>query len=201
MILPGMKNSILLLSFILALLGCSSGFKANEESHTETTLGTDYEKAEMNAILKVIEEETDCFFKRDYECWKIHFVQEDYSFQAWNNEDGTVDTKCGWQKIDSSVKAYLSIKDGKRVHTEASDKINDNTGAHPVVIRKNMIVKFFSKELAYLMWDQYNSDSTGASFIKSKDCRMMQKISGRWKIANVSSFWDYRTRYSDPSNL
>ena len=55
-----------------------------------------------------------------------------------------------------------------------------------------MVVKFFLESLAYLVWDQYNSDKDSKTFLLSKDQRIMEKINGKWKIANVSSYWDYK---------
>jgi len=53
------------------------------------------EAAETEAIMKVIEEETNCFFQGDYECWAKYWSHEDYVFQAWNNSDGTADVARG----------------------------------------------------------------------------------------------------------
>lgn len=55
-----------------------------------------------------------------------------------------------------------------------------------------MTVKFFSETVAYLAWDQYNSDKDSTTFLHSKDQRIMEKVNGKWKIANVSSYWDYK---------
>jgi hypothetical protein len=55
-----------------------------------------------------------------------------------------------------------------------------------------MIIKFFSESLAYIIWDQYNGDETNRTFLLSKEQRMMVKINRKWKIANVSTYRDYK---------
>jgi len=55
-----------------------------------------------------------------------------------------------------------------------------------------MIIKFFSESLAYIVWDQYNSDETSRTFLLSKEQRMMVKMNRKWKIANVSTYRDYK---------
>ncbi len=153
------------------------------------------EAKEKAAIMKVIEAETKCFFQRDYECWKKYFVQADYAFQAWNNNDGSIDAKSGWKEIDEGIKAYLSAPENKpatkkSMGQEPGEK--EKPASHPKVIRKNMVCKFFTENLVYMMWDQYNSDPDELRYTFSKDCRIMEKINGEWKIANVTSYWDYR---------
>lgn len=46
----------------------------------------------------------------------------------------------------------------------------------------------------YLVWDQYNSDQENKWFRHSKDQRIMEKVNGQWKIANVSAYWDYTSK-------
>lgn len=149
---------------------------------------------EKEAIMKVIESETECFFQRDYVCWKKFFVQSDYAFQAWNNNNGSIDAKSGWKDIDEKIKAYLTRPENKPVGKKTMGQepgVKEVPSSHPKVIRKNILCKFFSQKLAYLMWDQYNSEPDEQHYMFSKECRIMEKINGEWKIANVTSYWDY----------
>lgn len=139
------------------------------------------QEAEKVAIMKTIENETESFYKRDYEGWKENFVQKDYAFQAWSNHDGTFEAKVGWKEVDEKTGAYIR-----------ANPVEPGKSSHPWVERRNIIVKFFSENLAYLVWDQYNSDKDSKTFLLSKDQRIMEKINGKWKIANVSSYWDYK---------
>ncbi len=149
------------------------------------------EQVELAAIMKVIEAETESFYKRDYESWKKNFVQKDYAFQAWNNDDGTVDVKSGWAEVDEKIGNYIKANPLKA----------GESASHPKVERKNMKTHFFSPQLAYLYWDQYNSDGAMKIFTLSKDSRLMEKENGEWKILNVTSYWDYKNTITADSLL
>jgi hypothetical protein len=138
---------------------------------------------ETEAILNVIENETAAFFNRDYESWQQYFVQEDYAFQAWNNAAGDFSASVGWPAIDKRIGDYIK-----------THPVPPGYSYYPRVERRNMVVKFFSDKLAYLVWDQYNSDQENKWFRLSKDQRIMEKVSGQWKIVNVSAYWDYNTK-------
>ncbi|WP_131458322.1 hypothetical protein [Jiulongibacter sediminis] len=143
------------------------------------------EEDETTAIMDVIEGETECFFLRDYDCWADKFTHTEYSYQAWSNADGTFDASVGWENIEKNLGKY--IKENPSEPEEAGS-------SHPVVLRKNLRVKFYGKEAAHLTWDQYNSDRNQEYFLHSKEVRLMEKVDGQWKIVNVSAFWNYADR-------
>ncbi|GGG81877.1 hypothetical protein GCM10007415_13270 [Parapedobacter pyrenivorans] len=138
---------------------------------------------EKDAVLATIEKETEAFFARDYDNWKSTYVQEDYAFQAWSNRDGTFDSSVGWENIDNTV--------GKYIHDNP-----EPVSSHPIVERKNITFKFYDENVAYLTWDQFNSDREGEVFFHSKEVRLMEKIDGVWKIVCVSAFWDFKNLIS-----
>lgn len=168
---------------IFPLLAASIIAACNNSQQKETPVAPVAldEQAEKKTILAVIEAETESFYKRDYEAWKKHYVQADYSFQAWNNGDGTIDAKTGWAEVDAKIGQYIR-----------ENPVKEGGSSHPEVIRKNMVVKFFTPQVAYLVWDQYNSDQEKKNYTFSKEERIMEKIGGEWKIANVSAFWNYK---------
>jgi len=141
------------------------------------------EEAEQKAIMATIERETAYFYARDYDGWKQTWIQAPYTFQAWSNSDGTFDASVGWEQIDARIGKY--IKD---------NPVPEGGTSHPKVERRNMVVKFFNENLAYLVWDQYNMSPDGKTYTYSKDERLMEKQNGQWKIVNVSSFWDYKNK-------
>ena len=173
---------ILYLALIVAFANC------NQSASKEQTATSFSEEAEKAAIMKTIEAETDCFYKRNYDCWKKHFIQKDYAFQAWSNGDGTFDAKTGWPAVDKKIGDYIK-----------NNPTAPGTSSHPRVERKNMIIHFFSNDVAYLVWDQYNGDKESKTFLHSKDERIMEKENGEWKIANVSSFWNYKNKIPSDS--
>ncbi len=182
-------NYAVLITAIL-ILSCSNPSVKEERNTNDAVLD---EQKEQAAIIKVIEKETECFFQRDYNCWQSCFAQTDYAFQAWNNENGTFDAFSGWEAVNNHAAIYLKnnpVTNNKDMGQEYSAK--ETRSSHPKVIRKNMKTKFFSDKLAYLVWDQYNSDTFSQRFTWSKDSRLMEKIDGEWKIVNVTSYWDFK---------
>jgi len=182
-----------MIAAVLCITSCNQQQK-NEPATTAAVQTSFNEAKEKEAIMKVIEAETNCFFQRNYDCWKNYFVKADYAFQAWNNSDGSVDTKSGWTEIDQKIRAYINAPENKPAAQKTMGQdpgVKGTPSSHPKVIRKNMVFKFFNDSLAYLIWDQYNSEPDQKRFTFSKDCRIMEKINGEWKIANVTSYWDH----------
>lgn len=174
-----MKNSVLLIlvGSCMAFNSCKQA-PSNEDQLTEVKVEFDASK-EKQAIKKVIEQETKCFFERNYECWKEQWIHEDYALQIWNNSDGTFSAGVGWDKINEQGKEYTT-------HTlDGQKKIT-----HPQVKRDNIIFKFYGNNVAYLIWKQYNSDEKKAYYLVSQETRLMEKVDGKWKIVHVSAFWD-----------
>ena len=172
------KQSVytLLALFLVFLFACNPS--PNDVQSEGETNALD-EVRETEAIMEVIDGETECFFKGNYECWTKHWSHEKYAFQGWNNSDGTADAAIGWEKINSQGKDWIEkyYRNGENV-------------IHPVVRREKPLVKFFSKKLAYLIWKQYNADKGKTNFRTSQETRIMEKNEDGWKIVNVSAFWD-----------
>lgn len=164
--------SVIMLALVLCV-SCKEKAKDGEATHE-----TDLEKEKV-AIKAVIENETKAFFARDYNAWKANYAQTDYAFQAWSNDDGTFDSNVGWTDINKQIGKYI-------------EENPEPLSSHPIVERKNMNFKFFDDNVAYLTWDQFNSDKDEKNFHHSKEVRLLEKINGQWKIVCVSAFWDYR---------
>lgn len=162
-------------------LFCCLCFTSCQDSEGITAEASFDEDKEFTAIMEVIEDETECFFARNYACWKEHWVDEAYAFQAWNNLDGTYDAKVGWNEIDRRVGTYIKETPGTLGGTEG----------HPKVERLNMRTRFYSNTVAYLTWEQYNSDEKEETYQISQELRLMEKVDGDWKIVTVAAFWDY----------
>jgi hypothetical protein len=166
-----------LLSF-LCFASCQDTKTTSGELITEASFN---EEAELAAIMKVIENETACFFARDYDCWKDNWVNEDYAFQAWNNPDGTYDAKVGWSEVDRRTGNFIK---------ENAVTIGGTQG-HPNVERLNLRKRFYGNSVAHLTWEQYNSDDEEQAYQISQEVRLMEKVDGEWKIVTVAAFWDY----------
>jgi len=171
------KTVFSLFSCFLVFFSCQNA----EPVSNSTVTAPDFDQAnESSSIIAIIENETACFYARDYECWKAHFAQVDYAFQAWNNADGTFDAKVGWNEVDKKAGQY--IKD---------NPVPSGGSSHPKVERRNMKMKFFNNGLVYMSWDQYNINPAMNAYTHSLETRIMEKIAGVWKIVNVTSYWDY----------
>ncbi|MEZ4687794.1 MAG: hypothetical protein R3B47_17535 [Bacteroidia bacterium] len=163
---------------LLVILACQQPAPKQDETSASSEAETFDQAAEQAAIMAVIESETKCFFERDYDCWKQHWIHEDYACQAWNNADGTFDAAVGWEAINQQGKSYIEdVPEGE----EATSP--------PVIKRDGLQCKFYSNSLAYLLWKQYGS-TDGKSWTTSQEVRIMEKRDGAWKIVNVSAFWD-----------
>lgn len=178
------KQTLYALLTILVTLVCSCNL-SKDNTQPEIEKKTLDEATETEAIMKVIDGETECFFKGDYECWTKYWSHEKYAFQGWNNNDGTADAAIGWDKINSQGKDWIEkyYKNGENV-------------IHPIVRREKPLVKFFNNKSAYLIWKQYNADKEKTNFRISQEIRIMEKNEDGWKIVNVSAFWD--TEYKIP---
>jgi hypothetical protein len=167
-----MKKQLTLLTAILVLLN------ACRQPAPDAAVNPFDEAAEKAAIMKTIEEETACYFKQDYECWKETYAQTEYAFQAWNFPDGTFEAKVG-----------------TAIHERVKKNFKENPapagGSYfPKIERRNMVVKFFGENAAYLFWDQYNLNVDSNKYYHSKDTRVMEKIDGKWRIVSIAAFWD-----------
>jgi hypothetical protein len=131
------------------------------------------------AIMATIQRETDCFYERNYDCWKDNYVHEKYVFQGWSNSNGTFDTKVSWDTVNFSIKKYIQ-NNPKSPH------------AQKPVERRNVQYKFYTDNMAYMTWDQYQVTRDSKNYQYSKEIRLMEKHNGQWKIACVAAFWDYK---------
>lgn len=176
-----MQKLVYLLPFLccLAFTSCQQS-SANGAGNLEAKPGFD-EAAELAAIMKVIENETACFFNRDYDCWKENWVNEDYAFQAWSNSNGTYDAKVGWSEVDRQTGNYIKENPESNFGSIQSFKTE----------RLNMRTKFYGDQVAHLVWEQYNGDAEQKTYQISQEVRLMEKVDGNWKIVTVAAFWDY----------
>ncbi len=176
-----MKHILFLSVITLTIItvGCGS------EKPNKTGSAFDETKAKKE-ILSTIEQETKCFFARDYNCWAEHWSHKEYAYQAWNNSDGTVGVAAGWDAINK----------------QSGDYIKNNVVAgssHPVVKRGTIQWKFYNDSLAYMIWTQYNADRDGKAYHASYETRLMEKSEDRWRILNMSAFWDSKNSYAADS--
>jgi len=139
------------------------------------------EAKEKQEILATIEQETKCFFERNYDCWAEHWSHKDYAYQAWNNSDGSVGVAAGWQSIDVQSGDYIK-------------KYKQEGTSHPIVKKEEIKWHFFSDSLVYMIWKQYNADHDTKAYQTSHETRLMEKVDSKWRILNMSAFWDSKNK-------
>lgn len=139
------------------------------------------EETELAAIQQVIETETQCYYSRDFDCWKDQWHHTDYVSLTWNNPDGTFTSSNGWTQLESNAQLLIKMY-----------PVQDPEKNMPIIKRENWEVRFFGDNGAYLNWTQQNSGREKKQFTTTQEVRVMEKVNGQWKIVNVSSFWDYK---------
>lgn len=187
-----MKNVLLFTFSFLLIFSCNHKSDSVMTQSLEAKSGID-EKAELDSIMKVIDNETKMFFAGNVEGWRSSWSHKDYTSQAWNNEDGTADIANGWDAINKQGSDWIEkyYKNGENV-------------IHPDYKRADINVHFFSDKHAILSWKQYNADKDKKYFRISGESRIMEKETDGWKIVNVTGLWGIEPKISVdslPANL
>jgi hypothetical protein len=171
-------NKFYLVILIAFAVSCKQELGVNNAKTTIPLSSLD-EGQELENIMKVIDNETKMFFEGNVDGWRASWSQKDYASQAWNNDDGTADFANGWDAINAQGSEWIDkyYKNGENV-------------IHPDYKRSKIKIHFYSDNLAYLTWKQYNADKDKKYYRISGESRIMEKESDGWKIVNVNAFWD-----------
>jgi hypothetical protein len=127
------------------------------------------------AITKVVMEETDRFFARDYAGWAALFVQAPSATQVWNNADGSYTYRKGWETISAQIRAFMT-----------SNPQPDRTP----MARENVQIRHYGNA-AFVTFDKYLGDRRTAKPIR--EIRVVEKVGNEWKIVCVAAFMDHVT--------
>lgn len=165
---------------------CPILFCISCNQNTSNVVKTFDEDQAKQEIMATIEQETKCFFERNYDCWAENWSHKDYAYQAWNNSDGSVGVAAGWSAVDKQSGDYIKLE--KQYGT-----------SHPIVKREKIIWKFYNDSLAYMIWKQYNADQDSKAYQVSYETRLMEKSTDKWRILNVSAFWDSKNKITADS--
>jgi len=138
------------------------------------------QSTDEDAIKAVLQKETHSAYQRNYEAWASCWMHDNSVFIGWNNSDGSYDVRQGWLGVSELVKTWLT----------GSAEIN-----HPNFINKNMLITIVG-ELAYVTYDEYDSDKSGTKYTLTKIFKVLRKTGGEWKLVSVCSYWNYDYKYS-----
>jgi len=130
-------------------------------------------KADEEAITRVLLEETNRFFARDFDGWAATFVQIPAAAQAWNNPDGTYVYRLGWDTISARIREFMK-----------NNPTPDRTPLH----RENFTFRHYGNA-AFVTFDKYMGDRRTAKPVR--EIRVVERVGGEWKIVCVAAFIDH----------
>lgn len=170
------KDNTMKFTFILCcILAVSTAITLKDSNEAVTTA------AEEEAIKKVIIDETDAFWNKDFEQFSNTWVQADYVRVVGWWEHGGITVRKGWSVIGEGMKKL----------------IKENPKKNPQnVTRENFNVRI-SGNMAWVTFEQYGTD-TGEKAMDmpglSYETRILEKHNGQWKIAYIGWLLDGRKK-------
>jgi hypothetical protein len=132
--------------------------------------------AENEAVMQVIEAETNAFWMKDYAAWAACWLQSpDIHREGWWARGGIRITQ-GWQDLSDSVKQNMVANP-------------DPNPTATLVRRENVRIRVSGDgQMAWVTFDQYGAD-TGEPDMDmpgvSHETRILEKHDGAWKIVYV----------------
>ena len=126
-------------------------------------------QADHEAIKRVLRSETEGFFKRDKAVWSNAWAHAPYIHFAANLYGGDFMLVQGWDKLEKQFASQFK-----------SSKVSDN-----VTVQNSNYTIHQNGNMAFVAYDQTLLDSHGKT--TSKETRVVEKISGQWKIINVTA--------------
>ena|SRR5687767_2279476 len=146
---------------------------------TAVTLRNSHETiaAEEEAVKRVIIEETEAFWNKDFKQFSHYWVQDDYVRIVGWWETGGITVRKGWSVIGERM---------EKVMKENPEKNHQN------VTRENFNIRI-SGDMAWVTFEQYGTD-TGEKVMDmpglSYETRILEKHNGQWKIAYIGWLLD-----------
>jgi hypothetical protein len=138
-------------------------------------------ESEEEAIKKVIIEETEAFWDKDFKRFSDYWVKEEYIRVVGWWEHGGVTVRKGWSVI------------GERTEKLMKDNPEKN---HQQVTRENFNIRI-SENMAWVTFEQFGTD-TGEKAMDmpglSYETRILEKHDGQWKIAYIGWLLDGRKK-------
>lgn len=135
----------------------------------------DKEAKERTAIISVIERETACYERADYDCWKDTWSQKNPAgFVFW----GALFERKSWKEIDEGAKNdFINNK-------ENQDKRKENDP-----VKSNFHFNFLKPDVALVYFDEYRTDEQGKCTY-ARGIRLMQKEEKKWRIVMMNALFD-----------
>lgn len=133
---------------------------------------TSSDESDQEAIMQLIERESQAFWDKDFQAYADCWAHEDYIRTMGWWAAGGITVIQGWNERGSRTKKFM-------------DEYPEINPQNPV--RKNINIRL-GKDMAWITFDQYGKDTNDPTFDMpglSRETRIMEKISGQWKIVYV----------------
>ena len=171
-----MKRAIILLLFAVASKKITAqpytqpALLGTPATQQQSTSEIELEK-EKEQIRKLIANETETYYRQDFEGWKSNFVNADY-FRQYGY----------WEGSPEKVKYYNGFDTLRRVK-ESQFKENRTIWKGSYEKRYNENFRIY-KDVAWYSFEQESFDGKTHAFLgKSIELRILEKHNGQWKIA------------------
>ena len=128
----------------------------------------DIEK-EKEAIIAVIETETDAFLSKDFERLAATYVQDETNIRLSANKSG-YNFYVGWEELGSLFKEYIE---------------NNPDPSKDTYEKTNYKIKVYMKS-AWVINDETVYDSDGEIRMMMIEVRFLEKVNGEWRIVYLS---------------
>lgn len=130
----------------------------------------DFEK-EKAQIIAVIENETEAYYKQDFEGWKRNFLQspEFRQYSYWDGWATKVKFYNGFAALEADKKKQF---DEDRTIWKGSRETRENENFR------------ITRDMAWYTFEQLSFEAGTDKFLgKSLETRILEKVNGEWKIA------------------
>ncbi len=137
--------------------------------------GATDKEAEKQAIIDVINAETQAYMDFDFDKVVSYYIQDSLNFRLTSGADDHVFLQ-GWDEVEAFFRDEL---------IEEDPDTSGDTRIH--VAKDNYRIKVYERS-AYVLCDETWTYTTGEDVIEinSRQVRFMEKVNGEWKIAFLS---------------
>lgn len=129
----------------------------------------DLEK-EKEAILALIDEETNAYHDKDFERFAACYVQNESNIRLLGGENEKISYTVGWEKVGSSFKELYENNPEPTTNNE---------------VKRNFTIRVY-KDCAWIVFEEEDFTDEGESIGKGIGTNFLEKVDGKWKIAYLS---------------
>jgi hypothetical protein len=128
---------------------------------------------EQADILRTLEQEADCYYAGDYDCWQSYWIQ-DSTVASFTAVEGTVRSRSSWP-----------------AHSEGAKKdIQNREGFYASKVRQeNHRFIFMAPTAVIVYFDAYHYVEKDACTY-ARETRALEKREGRWKLVLSATLYD-----------